>query len=968
MDKSQKDSTTRPRRPRSVPPPESLEVGFDLPGLRLCSVSFRRFRGQHAPLAALAAQLRSADAVQDVERAAVTAGRLARQLSRRQSELREVLALAEKSLGAVQDPSLSEDVAGWWALAGDLSRGAALLQGLADGRSANERSALYRRAGEWLARSSKPNQAAVAFERAAQERDADARALELLGGLGFWARLEDSRAASAYLAAAERRAARGEDALAFEDHLRAFEVDPTYAPAAEELARVLVARGRSGAAEDVLREHLRLGPAARRIAHYQRRFIAALERGDYASALGDGLEAELDIELDPERLREVLTDPDLPPQDFEGLLVHLARSGALGERGAFARWLGTLVELHASDWGEAVLGGLFALLGMSLGLSRDSALPVPSAARVQELRRRLVGDLSPTERAVDALSVARGEVSRGDFVAALEVIGPSLLDAAETPGLGALAALVAGRTRAELERALALAALAHDLPDAACAEVAALAAEGLVACGAIGEARAAAEMAFAAGPSLERAASARALVALRDPEEASQGQLEVSLSVLVARAETCVVLGRAAERRGALRLAFGWAERALGLRPADPALATEFLRLAMAVGDGELLSEAALTVLREPLPLAEIAVPLAHALRGLAEHDAARAVQVARKLLDVAARSEECRQAVLDVAQRANAPELLAQMLERELVLASASARPELLLDIASARFLAGEFSSAARAARRALALGAEAERVGALIERMPVEIEPDGLVAVREAESEVFSRLHPERRQERADRLWGLGVLRWDTAEDTVGAVLAFQEAAELDTEDGLGKMAYCLTAVAGSEEAARVLEVESRETESPERSARLLGLAARCMVDVGEEAEAFRLARLALDRAPRMTEFLTIVERTGSAEQIDELTKTYEHLAQNALGCYAERALRYRAARQLERRGALEAALQQAIGAFQAVPAEGVAFILMARVADRIERGADVVAALERVASRVSNKEERARWLEKA
>ncbi len=969
MDKSHKETSTRPRRPRSVPPPELVALGVELPGLRLTAFALPRFRGQHAPLAALAAQLRGADARRDTEAAAITAGRLARQLGRRQVELREVLALAEKALSTIDDLSLAEDLAGWWALAGDLPRAAALLQGTMDRRGAQERPALFRRIGDWYARAGKGGPASVALTRGAREPAADARPLESLGALGFWAEMEPSVAAEAYLQAALRRAETGDETAAFENHLRAFEVDPASAAAAEGLARALGSRGRSGAAEEVVRAHLRLGPTARRVAHYQRRFIAALEREDWAVALGAALEAELDVELDPERLVEVLADPSLPPRDFEGLLVRLGSAPLLGDPEVFGLWLSALIEFHAFDWGDDLVSRLSVEVRRSLSLSELPGAEMPIlGANLREKRRTLATEPDSANRSALRLEVARLEAAGGAFQEALAALESSLTEA-DGPLLGtALVLFVAGRARDAGARARALSKLAAALPTPAQGELCALAAESLIAEELVSEARAAAELACAAAPAGERAVAARALVALRAPEEASPGQLEASLSVLVARAETCVVLGRAAEKRGAHRLALTWTERALALRPGDARVAVEFLRLAIELGEPESLSDSLLLVLRAPLPLADIATDLAAALTALARLDRERALTAARKLLDVGARAEECRHAVGDVARALGAPELLAQVLERELVVAPASLRAHLLLEIGDARLTAGELAGAARSARRALSLGADPSAVEALLTRLPAELEPDGLIAVQEARADLAEVQRPDEHVARAELLWHLGVLRWDAAEDTPGAVAAFQEAADLEPSEGLNKLAFCLTSVAGSEEAARELERAARDTENAERSARLLGLAARAMLDVDKQSEAFRLGRLALERAPLSTDILTVVESAAGPEQTVELESIYGMLAEATLGCYAERAVRYRAARQLERRGALEAAFAQALGAFQAVPAEGVAFIMMARLSDRLGKNPDVVHLLEQVASRAPYNDERARWLEKA
>src|SRR5206468_5542800 len=58
----------------------------------------------------------------------------------------------------------------------------------------------------------------------------------------------------------------------------------------------------------------------------------------------------------------------------------------------------------------------------------------------------------------------------------------------------------------------------------------------------------------------------------------------------------------------------------------------------------------------------------------------------------------------------------------------------------------------------------------------------------------------------------------------------------------------------------------------------------------------------------------------------------------------------------------------LVHAVHAFEAVPSEGVAFVIMARLAERSAQTAEVVRAMERVALKHSAPEARAGWLRRA
>src|SRR5690606_5502979 len=118
-----KGGQKRSRRPRSAPPVQSAATG--LPPVFRLTAEVPRFLGLQAPLAALAAQVKNTP---DPVDKASAAGRMARQLVRRGIELREAIGLAENSLALAPDPELAVEVAGWWVEAGDLIRGAAMLQ------------------------------------------------------------------------------------------------------------------------------------------------------------------------------------------------------------------------------------------------------------------------------------------------------------------------------------------------------------------------------------------------------------------------------------------------------------------------------------------------------------------------------------------------------------------------------------------------------------------------------------------------------------------------------------------------------------------------------------------------------------------------------------------------------------------------------------------------------------------------
>lgn len=966
MDKSQKRASARPRRPQTLPPPEVVETDLSLGELWGSKEPIQRFRGKLAPLASLAAQLRAADARGDQSATAEFAGRLVRQLAKRRVELREVLGLSQKVLSLHPDAELAEELAGHWAQVGAFGRAARLLGATIDALPESVRATHWRRVGQWAARAGDGEAAWAAFEQCAE---GDAEILEEQGALGFWLDKSPAEVASIYLKAAELRERAGEEALALDDALRAFEVAPLSWSAAEGLSKALERRGRKGAAEEILRTHFRLGPAAPRVAHYQRQFLSALERREWAKALAAAIEAELDVELDPDRVFAVLSRSEAQPSDFESLLVELALRGPIEQQGVFGLWLVSLIELHVFDWGRSRAVELRELAVEKLGIRLfDDALESLDEPELKQLRWDLGREADEAQQMILRERIARQELLRGAFADALDRLEPLLVQETSSLVSAALGVLVSGRTREPVARARALARLARNLPGVFAASLGAVAAESLIAEGLLAEAKKTAELASLADPASERALASRAWVALRSHEATSSGQIEASLSVLVARAETSLALARAAEKRGALSFAVTWAERAFALRPGDLLVARYFLRLLEQVTESERIVRGVRAVLRSPLPAEKLSACFASALRTLTATDAVAALGLAKRLLEGGVAQGPVRQAMEELARQSAAAELSVQLLERDLVGAEPAQRSLILLELGRARLTLGDEVSASRAFKRALSLGASPEEIERLSARLPEELEPDGRLAWLELRIELSERLHPESVELRVELLWTLGVLRWDAAEDHEGALRAWLAAVELQSERGLPRLAVYVCSVAGVEEGARLLERLANETESLERSAQLLGYAARALLGAELSAAAFRLGQKAVERDPSRLELLPVIERAAGEGDNEQLALVYEQLARATLGCYGERAVRYRAARQLERRGAVEAALAQAIGAFEAVPAEGVSFVLMARLSDHLEKTEPVVRTLEKVAAAAATPAEKERWLDRA
>ncbi len=261
--------------------------------------------GPRAELSSLSARLLAASSSGDGERERVAAASLSRALAARGTELELATRYGRRSLLLGEDPVLREELAGWFASLGEPSLAAITLRPLLGSKKGADAAALHLRLAVLLGRAGDAEGQREALTQAAAENPSESQALELLGAIGAWAPevVPKQAAAHAYLEAAERRERLGERSSAFENLLRAYEMAPDFAPAAERLATVLVQRGRAGAADEVRREHARaLGEGGRSV-HLQR-MRSAIAEGDLPRALGAAFDARVDAEID---LKSVLS-------------------------------------------------------------------------------------------------------------------------------------------------------------------------------------------------------------------------------------------------------------------------------------------------------------------------------------------------------------------------------------------------------------------------------------------------------------------------------------------------------------------------------------------------------------------------------------------------------------------------------------------------------------------------------------
>lgn len=973
MEVSQKEGSTRPRRSKPAPSPDPLDSGFP-PFVDRYDTEIARFIGRSAPLATLTAQLALARRTLDSARISDVLVRLAHHLTKNRIEP----GLAAEALEEARREGRTDLVVlvDAWQRAGDAQMAmeyfsAWIAEHGEEGASDGEREVFefLVRGADLAAHVGDAQQArrALTLAQRVSGREPGRRATiyRKLGAIGFWTGDLDA-GADAYLLASELEETLASGDAALEDARRAFELAPHRRDVAEGVARRLQTMGRTTAADAVRRLSVKRGGAADRATFHSRRFQSALREQNWAAAFGAALEGGLDGELDFARMRDILATPPDQPTDFESFLLFLAQGPWLGDTEPFALWLLGLIEAHSCLWGEAEAHGLRsrAIQLLAQDSPRSVAAPI-SEPRARALRQRLREVIEPEEAARLRDEIARSELSRRRFQAAFEVLEPNL----ELPPKSSLDAavdlFVASRV-SEAGRSRALTRLAQCLPGPARAE--ALAVLALGAAAALDGSRAVqfAEEALNIDPGAERAVVAMAEVAITFPSLVPPRVIEASLSATVTTAESCLLLARAAEERGSLMLGLTWAEQARNLRPGDPEMHCAVLRLGTRAGDARRLAQAIDFGVCAFVPHDRLADALESALFALSELDPEQAVIAAESVLVHAGHIEALRRATMDIAEKTRAPLLLARAIDLVLAQRGSTWEASLLPKLAEARAQAGDLAAALRAWFRWVSEhGGDAE----LAPFHHLTPEGDDLAFdadLYKAEIEVL--VGRKRGSLVGDELFRLAVLRWDLAKDTDGAFDALLAGARMIRGDGYGLMFHYLLRLAGAAKAAELLEARGSSEDESARAGALLGLASRARMLVGERDHAFRLAQASLERDSHQPEILAIAERTLGTSDLNRLEALYDHVADRAFGRFGERAVRYRAARLLERRAGIERALRHARLAFEAAPDEGVTFVLFTRLAGALEKTDVLAASIESSLFRVRDPRTRERLKQKS
>ena len=640
------------------------------------------------------------------------------------------------------------------------------------------------------------------------------------------------------------------------------------------------------------------------------------------------------------------------------LRIAVVLAGRPDSADAYLEVLRELLELEPEERGHGV-----AAERVLTRLGRNAELEVL-------LGRLAVKAPSGVERARVRLTLATLRRRKGDVDGALGELLPLLSEPGAHGPAYSLALFLAAQRGDQRARALALCRVATQMSPSLRAVLLAVAAEEQLSTGDVEGARLSAEQACNADPSLARPAAARARVGAALGGRAGAEWIERAMSIVVPRPALSSALAGILDALGEPLLAAAWAQRAGALRPGDLAAGRARVERALLGNDGVRLADTLAWLLSQPQSLAPAADVIARAIERLAELTPARAGALARRALDVLGpRDPALRAAALAVADKVGERGLGIAAIERWLATGSLGGeRGPVLLDLARRRKLAGDADGAAHALSRALAEGATALDVLPEVDAALPTRTSDGEIALLQARAEVLSAL-PEADHRGTATAWReLGAALWDLASDRTGALRAWERAAALDGERGAENFASDLLAFAGESLALdRLVEHARRRGDTPE-AARYYGLAAAIALGTQRLSEAFAHARATLEIDPTRSDAIAVAERAASDGELDALDGLYDRLATAALGCFGERAVRYRAARQFEKRGHTTRALRHAVGAFEAVPSEGVAFVTLARLADKAEQRSEMVRAIERVAERSASPEHGAAWLRRA
>jgi tetratricopeptide (TPR) repeat protein len=869
--------------------------------------------------------------------------RLARALANRGTELDTAVRLARRALVLHNDADLRVELAGWLAGLGEMAFAAATLRPLAEILTGASAAHAFTRVAVLLGRSGDAAGAAAALHDAARMDPNDAIALELYGAIAGWAEdvVSPIDAAEAYMEASHRREAADDESGAFEDLLRAFDAAPAARAIANSLVVALTSRGRKVAADQVLRQHADALSGGEQAVHLWR-FREAVRDGDWLRALGAGFDAALDSVLDPDTiLRVVRPGTDVSAEaSFDTVLAQLG-----------------LNELLAARL-EIAIG--------KLSLERRTEALEQLAAFRSRSSLDNTGNAEPP-----VLRAAKARIASGEPAFALTALLDGIERTSEQkPALAAWLLAVSGQEGATLARAIALKAMAASLSGAPASLLYSIASKDFLLAGDRQSAQTAAEAACHADTSSARAVESYVQATSGNSDQVAALAIERAITTGVPRSHLCRELARVLEHIGDHEAALAWTQRWLALRPGDPEAARALLCQVVKANDARRLTGTLTWLLSQPEPHVLLLNDFIAALRSLARSDMSRGLAIAERALDVfGPRVDGVRNTVLDIANTAGNRRLLIAVLERQLASSTSGLhRSEALLELCRHRREAGDVDGALRCLVRALSEGADRLVVESELSLTSSPTTGDGQVTLLELNAELQGLRKSSSPHEVAQTLREYGAALWDLAGDRAGAIEVWERAAALNPHDGVEQLGRDLAAFAGPSVARSRLEELARRTTEPREVSRILAVAAWVASEAGDLPGALGLATLALDRDPRRSDMLAIVERAATRDDVEKLKRAYDRAVPVQLGYFGLRALYYRAARNLDRLGETALALRYAINAFEAVPADGATFVLMMQLAERMKEPKQAVDTIARVAEKMTDATHRSEWLKRA
>jgi tetratricopeptide (TPR) repeat protein len=348
-----------------------------------------------------------------------TAIDLARELYERTLDLPQAVTLLHRSLESRDDRELRAELGRWLAeMARHVEAGHVLRGGQPRDQRDLEDSLL--RAGEAYARGGEATLAATTYDEAMLLAPDDPRPAERLGALATWApeAVAARRGAEAWLEAARRHGAGSAGASIAV--CRAFELAPHLSAAMEAYVSLLGRQARSGAADEVMREH---GAATRQVVRLARRRLElALDAGEAAIAIG----AAFDAATAPGDGRDD-DDDEGGDELLRSICEREALTTLLGATGVTDALLSTAHTAEGAPRGDALLTTAKRLEGepraLLCALAAESYAARGEAPRALKAARQAVAIAPWMARAQSALVIASAgageQVRTGELEAAL---------------------------------------------------------------------------------------------------------------------------------------------------------------------------------------------------------------------------------------------------------------------------------------------------------------------------------------------------------------------------------------------------------------------------------------------------------------------------------------------------------------------------------------------------------------------